>query len=1390
MSANASSPADKDATAAESRILLRTAVFFVVSAMAALWLVAHWEGKEELRARVEASELGNAHLRLLSERLNASISSAYVLGALLRQGNGQIRDFDNTAAELLRLYPGVAALQLAPDGVIRQSVPLAGNEQAIGHDLLKDPKRTSEAFSAIEARRLTLAGPFELVQGGMGAAARLPVFLPDASGEELFWGFATVLLRFPEVLSGAGLDRLPERGYEFELYRTHPQTGARQIMLSSPGGPGDKPLELGIGVPNGRWVLSLAPVNGWHPGGRVWMGRSMAVAAAALLALLLYGLMMKPVNLRREVARRTRALSDSEERFRTVVRTIPDLIWLKDADGVYLNCNRRFEQVFGANVNEIVGMTDYDFVDDMTADHHRATDRQAVESDAPVVSREWVTYAGDGHRELLEIIKTTVRGTDGRLVGVLGVGRNVTELVRLSDGYRASEARLKAAQAVARIGSWERDLDSGEIYWSDEIYHLLELDRQKVKPSYRAFLDSVHAEDRERVDTLYSAARWNDQALCIVLRLQMGDGRVKHIEMRADRHRTPDGDNRIVGTLQDISERVLADRKIRQQEALTGAMLSAMPVGVAITDARGHIVECNAAAEELLMSDRRALIGRPFGDDGLTAKDLAGAVQDREALPVLRALDSGLAQRDVELVLERRRLRREVAVSAVPVARQEFGVVIVLVDLSGRIRAEKLQRENSQRIEALNRRFTMAADAAGVGVWEFDARRGQLTWDDAMFRLHGRAQAALEGGLEDWLRSVLPFDRTRLALAFERAQRAEHEFDVDFRVSRGEGNTQFLRACGRSLVDDGGEVSLLTGVCLDMTTLKRSEQILIQERRRYRDLVDSTDGIVWEADAETGRFTYVSRHAERLLGYSIEQWYEADFWESHMHPDDEQWAPAYCREFASRLEAHEFEYRMVARDGRVVWLRDIVSVVAEDGAARWLRGVMVDITEARQTAAALAKSEEQLSLAIEGAGLGLWDWDIAGGGLDIGGQGLSMLGYDEAEVSPRFAGWEALIHPDDVGRVREAVTEHLEGRSAQFVCEYRLRHKQAGRWVWVHGLGQVVQRDVDGTPLRATGIQLDITVRRIAEEQARRAQQEIERLSARNALILESAGEGIFGVDMQRRCIFINPMALRLLGLEESAALHQYVGELFQHRHDDGRPYHPDECPILLTLADGVTRQVEDIVARLDGTLFAVRMTVTQMCEGGQRIGVEVVFQDISQRREMERELKRLATTDSLTGVTNRRQFIERCEQEMVRLKRFGNPFSLLMIDVDHFKRVNDTHGHAIGDAVLMHLSGLARNELRRTDVFARIGGEEFAFLLAGSALDGAMEFASRFRGMVESQPAKTDVGEIPLTISIGAAQAGSRDRNADDLMRRADAALYRAKHGGRNRVEAQLADA
>ena len=167
-------------------------------------------------------------------------------------------------------------------------------------------------------------------------------------------------------------------------------------------------------------------------------------------------------------------------------------------------------------------------------------------------------------------------------------------------------------------------------------------------------------------------------------------------------------------------------------------------------------------------------------------------------------------------------------------------------------------------------------------------------------------------------------------------------------------------------------------------------------------------------------------------------------------------------------------------------------------------------------------------------------------------------------------------------------------------------------------------------------------------------------------------------------------------------------------------------------------------------------------------------------------ELRRASRYDALTGLLNRRAAQEALEDELQRSRRLGEPFSVLMIDADHFKSINDLHGHAVGDRALQHLGTLLSAQMRDIDRVGRWGGEEFIVLLPGTPLAQAQEVAERLRERTQSLPPRWQERAVPLTVSLGVSQwAGPSDELAA-LMARADAAMYRAKANGRNRVEVE----
>jgi diguanylate cyclase (GGDEF)-like protein len=200
-----------------------------------------------------------------------------------------------------------------------------------------------------------------------------------------------------------------------------------------------------------------------------------------------------------------------------------------------------------------------------------------------------------------------------------------------------------------------------------------------------------------------------------------------------------------------------------------------------------------------------------------------------------------------------------------------------------------------------------------------------------------------------------------------------------------------------------------------------------------------------------------------------------------------------------------------------------------------------------------------------------------------------------------------------------------------------------------------------------------------------------------------------------------------------------------------------------------------------DGTTFPVEITARFITWKGEAVHVAAI-RDITERQRFEKELERLAITDSLTGLFNRRHFFAEAEKIFSRSKFAPFELAILMLDIDHFKKVNDTYGHQHGDAVLCEIAQRLRDNLRPTDLLGRYGGEEFVALLIRTPSSGVGPVAERLVTSIREYPIKSNGVTISVTISLGAASLTEKIANLDELLSHADQALYTAKQLGRNR--------
>lgn len=560
--------------------------------------------------------------------------------------------------------------------------------------------------------------------------------------------------------------------------------------------------------------------------------------------------------------------------------------------------------------------------------------------------------------------------------------------------------------------------------------------------------------------------------------------------------------------------------------------------------------------------------------------------------------------------------------------------------------------------------------------------------------------------------------------------------------------------------------------------------------------------------------------------------------------------------------------------------RNALGTVIVLGAALWIALLFARL---RRDSELLAANEERYRFALDGGNLGAWDWDLATGRTVFDARWCAILGYGPDELEPGFETIRRIAHPDDLGKIQEALDAHIDGRSTVFQVEHRSRHRD-GTWVWISARGKITHRAADGRPLRMLGTQCDVS-RRVSETLLRRA-------------LLDNSGAEIFLSTPERGIRFSNRRAVdtfspdgglldgcdfRVIHCDEAsyaafrahyetvragkeirteyplrtacgeirwfsghgtlldpaqpdgdviwtmiditdrrraeealAAAHARLTEIIEHvpggmlvEDEAGRVVIANQtlCELLSSsptraavligqdhdkLCHLLAREVLDVVddctrpgggERTRETVLsdgrAIRVSLIPVRHGDSDVGRLWVIHDITEQRRREQSLELLASTDTLTGLANRRAFMARLEAELTcTAGRSGG--ILAMLDLDHFKRINDTYGHAAGDAVLVHLARILRGVLRREDVAGRLGGEEFAVLLPYADPDGAVALAERLRTALADSRIETAAGAIRVTMSLGLAPLSG---NAESTLARADAALYRAKHEGRNRV-------
>lgn len=417
--------------------------------------------------------------------------------------------------------------------------------------------------------------------------------------------------------------------------------------------------------------------------------------------------------------------------------------------------------------------------------------------------------------------------------------------------------------------------------------------------------------------------------------------------------------------------------------------------------------------------------------------------------------------------------------------------------------------------------------------------------------------------------------------------------------------------------------------------------------------------------------------------------------------------------------------------------------------------------------------QERIELALLGSNDGIWDWNILDNSVYFSPKWKELLGFTDDELPNELASWTDRVHPDDIDEAWADVYKNVNGETEYYENIHRLRHKK-GHWVWILDRGKT-QFDENGKAVRMLGTHADIT-----EEKQMQLQY------AHQAQIIEQVHDAVISTDLEGNIVSWNQGATTLLGYTSTEKLGEHITAVYPQD-----AYENAYSDIQNLKEKGSLHSVVRFLRKSNEVIYAELSLSMLKDEKGKPIGMVAYAHDITERKKAEEALSRqqvklqhLAHHDALTELPNRILFNDRLNQAVQKAKRNQSLFALFFVDLDHFKQINDSLGHTVGDALLQAVTTRLTKTIRGEDTLARLGGDEFTIIMESLFQPQDASILAEKIINVLQQPIQIDEHTLYISSSIGISLFPKDATDAVSLLKYADAAMYRAKEEGRNNFQ------
>jgi diguanylate cyclase (GGDEF)-like protein/PAS domain S-box-containing protein len=1025
----------------------------------------------------------------------------------------------------------------------------------------------------------------------------------------------------------------------------------------------------------------------------------------------------------------------SYDRFRTLFEQSLDAIYIVATDGASIEANQAWHDLFGYTREDLATLK----AADIYADPADRADFLRRIADTGFVKDEVRFKRKDGTVFDSERTVVTVKDGSGNVNAYQGIIHDITGRKRAEDALRDSEEKFRAL--------FEQSLDAIYVGTPDG----------RVVDVNQAWLD-LFGYDRADLPRLRSVDFYADPAdREDFVRRMSRDGFVKDevVYKRKDgsrflcqRYQTArrDASGRVIsfhGINRDISALAAAEDALHASEQRFRSLFEQSMDGISIAATDGTSLEANQAWLDLFGYTRDDLAS-------LNAVDVYAEPGVRDSF-LKRVNEMGFARDEV-------RFRRKDGTvfdceRSVMALRDQSGALLgyqaVNRDITERERARSELLQSESKYRALFEHSMDAISLVSPGGLLLDANQTYL--DLFGYSKEDIGVANVEG------QYVEPSDRTRMLECI-----VDHDDLVDdpVRLRKRDGA---VMDCLRTVVarrDADGAVIGDQSVIRDITAQKKAEEALRRSEAFNRSIVEVIPDIIIKVNAKGEMLDIIASSDDQLAvsrseaaGKSI-----VDI----LSTEDAPRAAKAIEEALRTNSLQTMEYQLEMPSG-TRWFEARFQPSRHDEIVALIR----DITERKRAEQAVHESEERFSQLAEQSRTWAWEVDFEGLYTYVDRVAEQVIGYHPEELVGKKYFYD--LHPETRREEFKTAGLHIVQSGGELAHFENPVVSKDGRTLWFSTSGIPLLGD-DGHVLGYRGWDVDIT----AQRQVALALGESE---ARFRSLFEQSWDAIYVGTPEGTIIDVNQSWLDLFGYSRDELSRITVLDLYADPSDRSQF-------LRRITAEG---RVQDEVRykKKDGTVFDCERTVVVRTDAqGRAIAYQGIFRDVSQRNRDRAELERLARFDSLTGILNRRLILERVDEWIVHVRRYKGHLSVVMLDIDHFKQVNDRYGHQVGDRVLADTAHLLQRSLRQTDFAGRYGGEEFLLVLPQTDAAGAAVIAERARVILQGTAMHdAEGGTYGVTASFGVAEWSARN-DVDALVGRADAAMYRAKELGRNRVE------